>query len=403
MGTCCGIQLWARAALTPIYAIVKRFQTSCVMLPRASSVRRDRRTMGGVANPDRLSGVDASFLHLEDGGVHMHVGSCMVFEGPAPAYDEFVAQPRAAAAPRPPLPAEARLPAARPGPPGVGRRPALPPRLPRPPHRAPGARRRGRAAAPGRPRALPAAGPRQAAVGALAGRRGRRGPLRARREEPPLPGGRDLRRRPREGAVRPRARPPEPSGRCRSGSRVPSRAARPRCWPTRWPSGRGSRSAAARAGGGALHPPGPRGRRSGPSRGSARWPRPGSAPRRPARSTCRSARTAASSGCRPTSTSSGRSRPRSAGRSTTSCSPWSPGALRAHWLAHGRPVGGSSCARWSRCRCAPTRSAGPSATASRSVWAPLPLHRRTRWRASASSTARWRASRSRARRSAPRC
>ncbi|CAA9510857.1 MAG: protein of unknown function UPF0089 [uncultured Solirubrobacteraceae bacterium] len=42
-----------------------------------------------MTNPDRLSGLDATFLHLEDGGAHMHVGSCMLFEGTAPAYDEF--------------------------------------------------------------------------------------------------------------------------------------------------------------------------------------------------------------------------------------------------------------------------------------------------------------------------
>ena len=42
--------------------------------------------------PDRLSGLDASFLALEDGGAHMHVGSCLVFEGEAPGYREFVAQ-----------------------------------------------------------------------------------------------------------------------------------------------------------------------------------------------------------------------------------------------------------------------------------------------------------------------
>jgi WS/DGAT/MGAT family acyltransferase len=45
-----------------------------------------------VANPDRLSGLDASFLALEDRGAHMHVGSVLVFEGKAPAYDDFVAQ-----------------------------------------------------------------------------------------------------------------------------------------------------------------------------------------------------------------------------------------------------------------------------------------------------------------------
>jgi len=45
-----------------------------------------------MANPDRLSGLDASFLHLEEGGAHMHVGSCMVFEGAAPSYEAVAAQ-----------------------------------------------------------------------------------------------------------------------------------------------------------------------------------------------------------------------------------------------------------------------------------------------------------------------
>ncbi len=38
---------------------------------------------------DRLSGLDASFLHMEQGPAHMHVASTAVFEGPAPSYDEF--------------------------------------------------------------------------------------------------------------------------------------------------------------------------------------------------------------------------------------------------------------------------------------------------------------------------
>jgi diacylglycerol O-acyltransferase len=45
-----------------------------------------------VANPDRLSGLDASFLAFEKGGAHMHVGSVLVLEGQAPAYEELVAQ-----------------------------------------------------------------------------------------------------------------------------------------------------------------------------------------------------------------------------------------------------------------------------------------------------------------------
>ncbi|MGH2764206.1 MAG: WS/DGAT/MGAT family O-acyltransferase [Thermoleophilaceae bacterium] len=39
---------------------------------------------------DRLTGLDASFLHLEDGAAHMHVASVMLFEGPPPPYDELI-------------------------------------------------------------------------------------------------------------------------------------------------------------------------------------------------------------------------------------------------------------------------------------------------------------------------
>jgi diacylglycerol O-acyltransferase / wax synthase len=38
---------------------------------------------------DRLSGLDASFLHLEQDGAHMHVAGTSIFEGPKPDYDEF--------------------------------------------------------------------------------------------------------------------------------------------------------------------------------------------------------------------------------------------------------------------------------------------------------------------------
>ena len=43
-----------------------------------------------MANADRLTGLDASFLALEKDGAHMHVGSVLIFEGPAPDYDAFV-------------------------------------------------------------------------------------------------------------------------------------------------------------------------------------------------------------------------------------------------------------------------------------------------------------------------
>jgi diacylglycerol O-acyltransferase / wax synthase len=39
---------------------------------------------------DRLSALDASFLHLEDASAHMHVASVMLFEGSPPPYDELL-------------------------------------------------------------------------------------------------------------------------------------------------------------------------------------------------------------------------------------------------------------------------------------------------------------------------
>ena len=39
--------------------------------------------------PERLSGLDTSFLHLERAGAHMHVASVAAFEGPAPSHQEF--------------------------------------------------------------------------------------------------------------------------------------------------------------------------------------------------------------------------------------------------------------------------------------------------------------------------
>jgi diacylglycerol O-acyltransferase / wax synthase len=48
--------------------------------------------ISGVANPDRLTGLDSSFLHLERDAAHMHVAGCMVFDGEAPTYDELVDQ-----------------------------------------------------------------------------------------------------------------------------------------------------------------------------------------------------------------------------------------------------------------------------------------------------------------------
>jgi diacylglycerol O-acyltransferase / wax synthase len=45
----------------------------------------------GRVNGDRLSPLDASFLHIEDGVSHMHIASIAVFEGPPPAYGAVTA------------------------------------------------------------------------------------------------------------------------------------------------------------------------------------------------------------------------------------------------------------------------------------------------------------------------
>jgi diacylglycerol O-acyltransferase / wax synthase len=39
---------------------------------------------------DRLTPIDASFLHQEGPAAHMHIGGLLLFEGPAPAFDDFL-------------------------------------------------------------------------------------------------------------------------------------------------------------------------------------------------------------------------------------------------------------------------------------------------------------------------
>jgi diacylglycerol O-acyltransferase len=43
-----------------------------------------------MARAARLSGLDASFLHLERDGAHMHVAGCSIFSGRAPSHDELI-------------------------------------------------------------------------------------------------------------------------------------------------------------------------------------------------------------------------------------------------------------------------------------------------------------------------
>jgi WS/DGAT/MGAT family acyltransferase len=42
-----------------------------------------------MTKPERLTGLDTSFLHLERSGAHMHVASTSVFEGEPPTHEEF--------------------------------------------------------------------------------------------------------------------------------------------------------------------------------------------------------------------------------------------------------------------------------------------------------------------------
>src|SRR6202521_3938510 len=39
---------------------------------------------------DRMSPLDALFLHVEDAVSHMHIASVLLLEGPAPSYEEFL-------------------------------------------------------------------------------------------------------------------------------------------------------------------------------------------------------------------------------------------------------------------------------------------------------------------------
>jgi diacylglycerol O-acyltransferase / wax synthase len=43
-----------------------------------------------MAKPDRLTGLDSSFLHLERDAAHMHVAACAIFKGRAPSHDELL-------------------------------------------------------------------------------------------------------------------------------------------------------------------------------------------------------------------------------------------------------------------------------------------------------------------------
>ncbi len=39
---------------------------------------------------DRLTSIDASFLHQEGPSSHMHIGALLVFDGPPPKFDDYL-------------------------------------------------------------------------------------------------------------------------------------------------------------------------------------------------------------------------------------------------------------------------------------------------------------------------
>ena len=174
---------------------------------------------------DRLTPVDASFLHQEGPTSHMHVGGLTIVEGPPPAMDEFLEQIRRRLHLVPRYRHKLASHRARQRAPGVGRRSELQPRVPHPPHRAADPGRLGAAAGPDGADLLPAARPLQAAVGDVADRGPEGRPLRADLKEPPRADRRHRRDRPGDGAVRPLARTRR---RCDTpgapGSRTPSPA-----------------------------------------------------------------------------------------------------------------------------------------------------------------------------------
>ena len=148
-----------------------------------------------MANPDRLTALDSTFLHLEDHSTaHMHVASVMVFEGDAPSLKELVehVNGRLHLVPR----YRQRLAYV---PFGQGR-----PVWTDDPHfnpyyhirhtALPEAGGRGGPQAPGGTDLLPAPGSLQAPVGDLARAEHVRRALRPDRKDPPRPRGRHLRR-----------------------------------------------------------------------------------------------------------------------------------------------------------------------------------------------------------------
>ena len=285
-----------------------------------------------MTNPDRLTGLDSSFLHLERDAAHMHVAACMVFKGHAPTYDELLGQSysrlhlvpryrqRLAFVPlsqgRPVWVDDPHF--------NLALSTSATPRC-----RSPGGEAELKRL--GRPGVLPGARSQPAAVGAVAGR-GTGRATASRCSQRPITRSSTASQEstsarccstPRR--IRCRLRRPSTNGsrgRCR---------ARRSCWPTRCSSAPPLRPRSSAASGPRCAVPRRVARKAGESLvgvGALAWVGAAGRARR-ARSTSRSGRTAGSPGCTATWRSSRRSRTHSAGPSTTSCWPSS----RARWAA----------------------------------------------------------------------
>ena len=227
---------------------------------------------------DRLTAVDASFLHQEGPTSHMHVGAVTIFEGPPPPYEE-VARARARRACTS-CRATARSSRSRRSRPGgrcgsttrrsTSSTTCATPRCPRP-----GSEEQLHALAGAD--LLPAARPLEAAVGDVArrGARARATALRADLQDPPRADRRRLRRRPRDRAVRPRARSRRAAAR---PTRAVAAAARAVARPSSSPPARGRSCAAG------CRPADARGRRCSRARARALRERARARPRASARS-----------------------------------------------------------------------------------------------------------------------
>ena len=70
---------------------------------------------------DRMSSLDASFLHIEDSVSHMHIASVGIFSGPVPPFSELQTMIEGKLSPGSSLPVRGSQRAVRAGQTGVGR------------------------------------------------------------------------------------------------------------------------------------------------------------------------------------------------------------------------------------------------------------------------------------------